>query len=84
MRSASKPPVHRVRWLPLAVLALLVGLGLGLGHRRGSGPDEGATEACRRHCHPLPSKLVEERRVPNATEGWRNYPTSERCTCGSG
>ena len=64
----------------LVVLVVLSGLAAWNALRSDRGVTE--QEACKKKCHPLPWQLKGEKRLPNAPEGWRNYPTNPKCICG--
>lgn len=66
----------------LTLLAVLCVAAGWYGWQRGKQPRLSAVEACRKQCHPLPGQLKGERRIPNAPEGWRNYPVHPTCACG--
>lgn len=63
-------------------LCLLSGIAAWVGYKQGQQPHMTAEEECKRRCHPLPGQIKGEKRLPNAPEGWRNYPTRPRCVCG--
>lgn len=79
-RPALMKKLPRGAWL--IVYCLLLGLAVWYGWKRGQEPHLTAEEACKRQCHPLPWQIKGEKRIPNASEGWRNYPTRPRCVCG--
>lgn len=66
----------------LTALVLLSAAAGWYGWQRGKQPRPSAAEACRKQCHPLPGQLKGEKRIPNAPEGWRNYPVLPSCVCG--
>jgi len=66
----------------LVALCVLSGVAGWYGWKRGQEPYITAEEDCKRRCHPLPGQIKGEKRIPNAPEGWRNYPTRPKCVCG--
>jgi hypothetical protein len=66
----------------LMTLVLLSATAGWYGWERGKQPRQTAEEACKKQCYPLPWQIKGEKRIPNAPEGWRNYPTHPRCVCG--
>jgi len=75
----------RLKRVTVFFLTALVVLSVAAGWyswKRGKQPRQTAEEACRKQCHPLPWRIKGEKRIPNAPEGWRNYPVHPMCLCG--
>lgn len=66
----------------LMTLVLLSAAAGWYGWERRKQPRQTAEKACKKQCYPLPWQIKGEKRIPNAPEGWRNYPTHPRCVCG--
>jgi hypothetical protein len=72
------PRTPRWFWVALAVLSCAAAW-LGVNNQK---EHVTADQECRQRCHPLPGQIKGEKRIPNAPEGWRNYPTRPKCVCG--
>jgi len=68
-------------WFWVVLIVLLVAAAW-FGLRQSQVPKVTAEDACKKQCQPLPWQIKGEKRIPNAPEGWRNYPTRPRCVCG--
>jgi len=66
----------------LIALCILSAVAAWYGWTEGQRPRQTTEEACKQRCHPLPWQIKGEKRIPNAPEGWRNYPTHPQCVCG--